>query len=108
MVVNAVGTALRDPVNLGLTRWRLTIWTDAVVESGIVFIYCLFFVRSQLYIFLTEHRRYILRVCCTGLGIPRRVLLANPGDFQPLLVSPEIVFLLIPQCEWVVPYCSVV
>ena len=39
--------------------------------------------------------------------MPRRVLLTNPGDFQPLLVTPEGVFLLMPPCEGVVSYCTV-
>ena len=31
--VNAIGTQLRDPINSGLTRWRLTVYMDAVAES---------------------------------------------------------------------------
>ena len=30
----AIGTQLRDSIDLGLTRWRLTVQKDAVVESG--------------------------------------------------------------------------
>ena len=32
--VNASGTELHDPMNSGLTRWRLTSEIDSVVESG--------------------------------------------------------------------------
>ena len=30
---NAIGTQLRDLINPGLTRWRLTVYVDAVAES---------------------------------------------------------------------------
>ena len=32
--VNAIVTQLRDLVNSGLARWRLTVYVDAVAESG--------------------------------------------------------------------------
>ena len=32
--MKAIGTQLRDPINSGLTRWRLTVCVDAVAESG--------------------------------------------------------------------------
>ena len=35
--MNAIGTQLRDPINLGLTRWRLAVWNiilDAAAEIG--------------------------------------------------------------------------
>ena len=35
LAANAIGAQLRDPIDSGLTRWRLTVWMDAVVESGI-------------------------------------------------------------------------
>ena len=32
--MNAIGTQLRDPINPGLARWRLTVWwLDAVAQS---------------------------------------------------------------------------
>ena len=31
--VNAIGTQLCDPINLGLTRWRLMVELDAVAEN---------------------------------------------------------------------------
>ena len=31
--VNAIGTQLPDPINLGLTRWQLTVYVDAVAEN---------------------------------------------------------------------------
>ena len=33
LAVNAIGTQLRDPINSGLTRWRLNLYEDAVVGS---------------------------------------------------------------------------
>ena len=33
-VVNAIGRQLRDPINTGLTQWRLTVWMGAVAASG--------------------------------------------------------------------------
>ena len=32
--VNAIGTQLCDPINSGMVQWRLTIYVDAVAESG--------------------------------------------------------------------------
>ena len=32
--MNDIGTQLRDPINSGLTRWRLTVQMDAAAESG--------------------------------------------------------------------------
>ena len=32
--INATGAELRDSINAGLTRWRLTSEIDSVVESG--------------------------------------------------------------------------
>ena len=32
--VNAIGTQLRDPINLGLTRWRMAVSLDAAAELG--------------------------------------------------------------------------
>ena len=32
--MNAIGRQLHDPINSGLSRWRLTSYVDAVVESG--------------------------------------------------------------------------
>ena len=32
--MNAIGTQLRDPINLGLTRWRMAVSLDAAVELG--------------------------------------------------------------------------
>ena len=32
--MNAIGTQLPDATNLGLTRWRLTVYVDAVAEMG--------------------------------------------------------------------------
>ena len=32
--VNVIGTRLRDPLESGLIRWRLTVYMDAVAESG--------------------------------------------------------------------------
>ena len=32
--MNAIGTQLREPINSGLTPWRLTVYVDAVAESG--------------------------------------------------------------------------
>ena len=31
--VNAIGTQLRDLISSGLTRWRLTVYVDAVADS---------------------------------------------------------------------------
>ena len=33
-MVDAVGTQLRDLINAELIRWRLTVYEDAVAESG--------------------------------------------------------------------------
>ena len=33
MAVIAIGTQPNEPINSGLTRWRLRIWMEAVVES---------------------------------------------------------------------------
>ena len=32
--VSAIGTQLHDPIYLGLTRWRLVVYEDAVTENG--------------------------------------------------------------------------
>ena len=32
--VNAIGTPLCDPINLGLTRWRMAVSLDAAAELG--------------------------------------------------------------------------
>ena len=32
--MNAIGTQLRDPINLGLTRWRMAVSLDAAAELG--------------------------------------------------------------------------
>ena len=32
--VNAISPQLRDSINLGLTRWRLAVYVDAVTEIG--------------------------------------------------------------------------
>ena len=32
--MNAIGTQLRDPINLGLTRWRMAVLLDAAAELG--------------------------------------------------------------------------
>ena len=32
--MNAIGRQLRDPINLGLTRWRVTVSLDAAAELG--------------------------------------------------------------------------
>ena len=32
--VKVIGTHLRDLMNSGLTRWRLTVYVDTVAESG--------------------------------------------------------------------------
>ena len=32
--MNAFGTRMRDPINSGLTRWRLKVYVDTVAESG--------------------------------------------------------------------------
>ena len=32
--VSAIGTPLRDPINSGLTRWRLTVYVEAAADSG--------------------------------------------------------------------------
>ena len=33
--MNAIGTQLRDPINLGLTRWRMAVsYMDAAAELG--------------------------------------------------------------------------
>ena len=38
-IVNAIGTQLRDPINLGLTRWRMVVkknkWTPPRKSRGI-------------------------------------------------------------------------
>ena len=33
-VGNAIGTQMRGAINSGLTQWRLTVYIDAVAESG--------------------------------------------------------------------------
>ena len=32
--MNDIGTQLRDPINLGLTRWRMAVSLDAAAELG--------------------------------------------------------------------------
>ena len=32
--MNAIGTQLRDPINLGLTRWRMAVSLDVDAELG--------------------------------------------------------------------------
>ena len=32
--MNAIGTQLRDPINLGLIRWRMAVSLDAAAELG--------------------------------------------------------------------------
>ena len=32
--MNAIGTQLRDPINSGLTRWRMAVSLDAAAELG--------------------------------------------------------------------------